>query len=346
MRFENDNPTPDDAPAGASDTGSARRRTRAWSTTAPSPREAFDRPSTDRDWLRKGLPPTAKPGEASAPAAQDLPTLVAELTTEVAALRAEVSTRDADRSASHVTGAELAASIEALGNTLGSGLAALLTEHRNLLARDLDSAADRILEEVGQRLRTSSGQTVDAVEDRVRSLTAKALNDLGEQLDLRLDQVQSDVSGLRAVMLEIPDQTVVVGRLDQLAESVGSISRGRESQRVSPALTAAIDKAIAGPIERVEEAIVALGDDLAGGSGGVDSDAINALTKEMTALRRRISLRSDAPVEPAAEDDEIDDGPPAHLAPIRIDEDAPVRKRAPRKAAGKTAGKAAGRRGV
>lgn len=337
MRFENDNPMPDDGPGPAPET---RRRQRSWSTSTPAAREALERPGSERDWLRKGMGGgTAQgttPGTAPPTAETDLATLVADLTSEVAGLRAEVAALDGDRKSSHVTGPELAATIEALGNTLGAGLAALLTEHRNLLARDLDSAADRILEEVGQRLRTSSGQTVDAVEDRVRSLTAKALNDLGEQLDMRLDQVQSDVSGLRAVMLEIPDQTVMVGRLDQLTESVGSIARTRESQRVSPAMTSAIERAVAGPIERVEEAVAALADtidDVAAGSGGVDSDTIAALTNEVTALRRRISLRSDAPVPPVDDDHEVDeDDPPAHLAPIRIDEDAPIRKRAPRKA--------------
>jgi hypothetical protein len=202
----------------------------------------------------------------------------------VASLRAELAAEREKADGTMVTGAELAASIDALGTTLGTGLAALLTEHRNLLARDLEGAADRILEELGQRLRASGTLTVDAVEERVRHISAKGLGDLAEQLDLRLDQLGSDVSGLRAVMLEIPDQTQVVDRLDHLADSIGP-SRARDTQRLSPAMAAAVERAVTDAVGR-----------------GPDSDALAALTKEITALRRRIALRPDAVPEPAVSD--------------------------------------------
>ncbi len=158
----------------------------------------------------------------------------------------------------------------------------------------------RILEELNQRLRVSGNQVVDGVEERVRHVNAKSLGDVVEQLDLRLDQIQADVTGLRAVMLEIPDQTAVVERLDKLAESVGPGSRGRETTRLTPAMSSAIDRAVAGPLERLEEL---LDDRLPDGLGGMsgedraalpDAATLEALTAEMLQLRRRITLRTDA----------------------------------------------------
>jgi hypothetical protein len=345
MRFENNSPTSDEA-ATPPDAGSGRRRQRPWSAPSAAPAsptkaagqatipESFERPLTEKNWLREGMG-AGEVAEGKPPATvNELVAIVGDLKAEVASLREELTARVAEQAGSLVTGPELAASIEALGNTLGGGLAALLTEHRNLLARDLDAAAERILEEVSQRLRASTGQTVDGVEDRVRSLLAKQLTELGEQLDLRLDGVQSDVTGLRAVMLEIPDQTVVLSRLDGLADTISAAARTRESQRVSPAMAGAIERAVAGPLERMEDSIASLTETVEelGGGGGVDSEAIATLAKEVTALRRRISLRSDAPVPPVEDEGPDEDEDTAlHLATIRIDDDAPVRKRAPRR---------------
>jgi hypothetical protein len=311
-------PTADPAPDGPT----RRRRNRSWSTPTAGTVESFERPLTDRDWARsKPSSPPAVPVEpAVAPSAdepQDVATLLSELRSDVAALRAELAAERDKADPTLVTGAELAASIEALGTTLGTGLASLLTEHRSLLARDVEGAAARILEELGERLRASGTLTIDAVEERVRHISAKGLGDLSEQLDLRLDQLEADVSGLRAVMLEIPDQTQVVDRLDHLADSIG------------PARSD-------------------------------DSDALAALTREITALRRRIALRPDAvqPDEDEAPDEVVarDDAsataprlsspraaraprPPrtAKAAGIRIEDEAPPTraKRPARKAAPK-----------
>jgi hypothetical protein len=170
------------------------------------------------------VPPTPPPAPGTV--SLDLGPVLGELRSlrvEVEQMRAAVATSPAEQGGTLVTGRELAASIEALGSALGNGMATLLTEHRNLLARDVDAAADRILEELAQRLRAGGSQTADAVEERLRLVTAKALGDLSEQVHLRLDQLQADVSGLRAVMLELPDQTAVSERLDHVVESVGTV---------------------------------------------------------------------------------------------------------------------------
>jgi hypothetical protein len=268
---------PPPPPVPVADAPTRRRRQRSWSSpSATVATESFERPITERDWSRdRATTPPSTPLLATSPRPPAVPAPVgeaatlAELRADIAGLRAELAAERAEQSTTRLTGAELAASIEALGTTLGTGLASLLTEHRSLLARDLEGAADRILEEVGQRMRTAGTQTVDGVEERVRHVSAKGLGDLSAALELRLDQLEADVSGLRAVMLEIPDQTQVVERLDQLADSVGS-ARARDTQRVSPALTAALDRAMEGPLAQLE-----------------------ALTKEMASLRRRIALRPD-----------------------------------------------------
>ncbi|HJR25659.1 MAG TPA: hypothetical protein VJ804_09310, partial [Acidimicrobiales bacterium] len=236
-------------------------------------------------------PPPPPPGTDLGP----LTALLGDLRGELSQLRGALEASGASRDDSLVTGDELASTIEALGTTLGSGIAALLTEHRNLLARDVEGAAVRILEEVSQRLRATGSQVVDGVEERVRHVNAKSLGDVVEQVDLRLDQIQADVTGLRAVMLEIPDQTALAERLDQLAESVGS-GRGRDTGRLTPAMAAAIERSVGNALDRVradlEERLEGIG---GGGRGELpDADALETLTTEMAALRRRISLRTDA----------------------------------------------------
>ncbi|MDP1819620.1 MAG: hypothetical protein Q8K58_06950 [Acidimicrobiales bacterium] len=241
--------------------------------------------------------PPLDPPAIPPPPAGPVPALLTEVRAELAQLRKLVGGQGDAPGSPAITGPELAATIEALGTTLGTGMASLLSDHRALLARDVEAAADRILEEVGQRLRTTGTQTVDAVEERIRHVSTKAMTDLSEQLELRLDQIQAEVTGLRAVMLEIPDQTVVSARLDQLAEAITS-ARAREA-RVSPAVTAAIGKALAGPIAQLETAISAVGDavhellDERLPEDLPDAAALDALTTEMTALRRRITLRTD-----------------------------------------------------
>jgi hypothetical protein len=300
-------PPPPPTPVGTEAPSARRRRQRSWSAPSPTaPTPEFERPLTERDWARdrptvtaertSTPPPPPPPGPKSSsglpaaaptrpPIGADVVAAVAELKADVTGLRDELQARDAARDGTLVTGDELAASIDALGTTLGTGLAALLTEHRSLLARDLDAATDRILEEVNQRLRASSTQTVESVEDRSRHVTAKAVGDLSSALELRLDQLEADLSGLRAVLLEIPDQTQLVERLDQLSDAVGS-GRGSDSPRVSPALSAALD---------------------------AQTERLDALAKEVTSLRRRIALRpdllTDAPA--AAHEDEVPPPPPA-----------------------------------
>jgi hypothetical protein len=117
-------------------------------------------------------------------------------------------------------------------------------------------------------------------------------------------------------MLEIPDQTQVVDRLDHLADSIGP-SRSQEP----------------------------------------DGDALAALTKEITALRRRITLRPDALSEPAgavvAPDDEVPvpdvpvaavpvDGPDAAPAPKAAAKPRVLSARAPRTPRTPRTAKAAG----
>ena len=148
--------------------------------------------------------------------------------------------------------------------------------------------------------------------------------EVGEQLELRLEKLQGDVTGLRAVMLEIPDQTAVTERLDALAESV-TATRGRADSRTSPAVSAAIEKSVSAPLGRIEETVHSIVDvvrellderlpeDLAaavaeavsvGGEGGLpDAATLEALTTELTALRRRIAVRPPAGGEALAEDE-------------------------------------------
>ncbi len=304
MRFEDQpaggTPPPPPTPTPAD----PRRRTpRSWTV----PGERFDRPVGD-------APPSGRPRRLSDPpppppgAGTDLGPLsglLGDLRAELSQLRTALQATASAGDDTLVTGTELAAIIEGLGTTLGTGMATLLTEHRNLLARDIEGAAVRILEEVSQRLRSSGALVVDGVEERVRHVNAKAMGDTVDQLDLRLDQLQADLAGLRSVMLDIPDQTSVVERLDQLAETVGSSGRGRESARLTPAMSAAIERSVAGPFERLESELDALREALASGlpvasgegASFPDATALAALTTEMTALRRRISIRTDRSAE-------------------------------------------------
>lgn len=317
MRFDDDASTPpsDDAGAAAPGGRTRRRAARPWSNPATSgdrDRSGLELPASDSDW-KASRPPLAPPvltdlaPPASAGPSADLGPIaeqLAALQAQVSALQAAVMAPPAsDSDAGLVTGVELAAAIEGLGTALGGGMATLLTEHRNLLARDVSSAADRILEEVGVRLRTATTQTVENVEERSRHVVSRALGDLSEQVDLRLDKLQADVSGLRAVMLEIPDQSAVTDRLDQLAEAV-TASRTKDGGRVSPALAAAIERSVAAPLEQLEGSVNAvvevvremLDERLPDGieAATIDAATIEALTAEMTALRRRISLRTQA----------------------------------------------------
>ena len=305
MRFE-------DQPASGADPGSAeppsrpvRRTPRSWSVPAGGDR--LDRAGSE-DWVREplapptppaprrrlgGVPPAPLPPPPPASFGTDLGPLTAllgELRSELGQLRTALEASATAGDGSLVTGVELAASIEALGTTLGSGIAALLTEHRSLLARDVEGAAVKILEEVNQRLRASGTLVVDGVEERVRHVNAKSLGDVVEQLDLRLDQLQADVTGLRAVMLEIPDQTAVVERLDQLAQTGGR----KETSRLTPAMSAAIERSVATGLSRLQDDLEGRLAGAGGGGEGLDPATIEAFTTEMTALRRRISLRTDA----------------------------------------------------
>jgi hypothetical protein len=155
-------------------------------------------------------------------------------------------------------------------------------------------------------------------------------------------------------MLDLPDQTAVTDRLDELAETLANAKPARGENRVTPAMANAIEKAMAGPVEQIEEHVQqivdavreVLDERLAGGpavavEGGPalpDAASIQALTAEMTALRRRISLRlgaeeGDAGSAAEAADDEDD-------APIAV-------TKAPAKAAkaAKAPTRARGRRG-
>jgi hypothetical protein len=295
MRFE-------DQPASGTDPGAVdpgtrpRRRTpRSWSVPAGGDR--FDRPAQD-DWASSATPtaPPPRPRRVGEPQPPPPPPgadlgpltgLLGDLRGELSQLRTALEASAGARDESLVTGEELAATIESLGTTLGSGIASLLTEHRSLLARDVEGAAVRILEEINQRFRASGALIVDGVEERVRHVNVKSLGDVVDQLDLRLDQIQADVAGLRAVMLEIPDQTAVAERLDQLSESLGGTRR--DTNRLTPALSAAIERSVQNALERVRPA-----SDVESEGGGLDADALEAFTTEMQALRRRISIRTDA----------------------------------------------------
>lgn len=359
MRFDEDasNPTPDGP--GELPARSRRRAARPWSNPAPVGRPTPERPAPAAEWSRPGAVPGPRPpvtppvlpslGAPEAPPVDLTPILeqLAGLQSQVAALQAAtaapVDTSDA------LTGVELAAAIEGLGAALGGGMATLLTEHRNLLARDLTQSADRILEELGVRLRTATTQTVDSVEERIRHVVTRALADVGEQLELRLDKIQGDITGLRAVMLEIPDQTAVTERLDALAETVAA-NRNRADGRTSPAVTAAIERSVAAPLGRIEERVQAVVDvvrellderlpeDLAdavatavtaGGEGLPDTATLEALTAELTALRRRIALRP-----PSADVDDIEPEPEPRPATDAFEElEIEVERPAPRPAA-------------
>ena len=358
MRFEDQSPSGDQPAPGAAPPpppvpadveGRRRRSPRSWSSPAPAaPR--VDRPATDRDWSqgrRFGEPPTSERPEpprpapprtaplGSAPAGAlpvDLGPVLSQLRDlrgELGELRAALVTGAAERDSTLVTGPELASTIEALGATLGSGMATLLTEHRNLLARDIDAAADRILEELAQRLRTSGAQTVDALEERIRQVTGKAMGDLAEQLDLRLDQLQTDVTGLRAVMLELPDQTAVLERLDQVLEGLGS-TRSLTSELSALRRRISVRGERGDAVELSADQLDALADRIAERLGGSSPSATP---------RTRPSRTSRSVARPAAEDDGEDEILLAAPAEEAADEDeaaesapAPA-KRAPTKRA-------------
>jgi hypothetical protein len=385
MRFDDDapRPTPDLEPES---TRSRRRASRPWSNPGPAidrPAEPLGAPAPARP-RPPASPPILPPlGGAEPPVpGSDLTPVLSQLTSlqaQVTALQAAVAEPPA-LDAALVTGDELSAAIEGLGTALGGGMATLLTEHRNLLARDVTQTADRILEELGVRLRAATAQTVDAVEERVRHVVAKALGEMSEQFELRLDKVQGDVAGLRAVMLDLPDQSAITDRLDQLSESVAETSKARPEGRTGPAVAAAIEKSVSAPLERVEEELHAIVDvvrellderlpeDLAGavaagsgGGGAIDAAALSALTEEMKALRRRISLRSTAEPDPEPEprwadtsvlegDEEDGDDEEAVAVPIEAEPEAPAKparrttKAAPKRAASTTASPQRGRR--
>jgi hypothetical protein len=353
MRFDDDapRPTPDLAP----ETSRSRRRaSRPWSNpgagagepgVAPPSLPARPRPPATPPILPPlgALEPPA-PGADLTPVLSQLTALQAQVTALQAAV-AEPQTLDA----ALVTGEELTAAIEGLGTALG--------------------------------------------EERVRHVVAKALNEMSEQFELRLDKVQGDVAGLRAVMLDLPDQSAITDRLDQLSDAVAETAKARPDGRSGPAVAAAIERSVSGPLERVEEELHAIVDvvrellderlpeDLAGavvggGSGtGIDAASLSALTEEMRALRRRISLRSAAEPEPdlepeprwadssildegdEEEGDELDDAEdddeaiavpiepePAPAKPARRSAKAPAKRAAPKAAAASAKAPQRGRR--
>lgn len=309
-----------EAPGGA---GRARRRSaRPWSNPASAVRPGADK-ARDASWTSPGAPSLATtPPIAATPRPPstrplgtpgvDISSLTDQLATvqsQLAALQGAVAS-PAGADVSLVTGPELAAAIETLGESLGGGMATLLTEHRNLLARDVSAAADRILDELGTRLRTANAQVIDGLEERIRHLVTRSVNELGEQVDLRLDKIQADVTGLRAVMLDLPDQSAVTARLDELAESISS-SKGRDGGRVSPAMSAAIERSVSGPLEHLDETVHSVVDlvrEIL--DERLPEEALASLTKEVTALKRRISLRSTVPAEEAGP---ADDEAPADI---------------------------------
>ncbi len=364
MRFDEDPPTPTPEGPGELPPRSRRRAARPWSNPSAAERSGFDRPVSEADWSKPGTAPRSRPPAMppifpalGAPdgAPVDLSPVLEQLTSLQGQVTALETAAAQGGSSDALTGAELAAAIEGLGTALGGGMATLLTEHRNLLARDLTQAGDRILEEVGVRLRTATAQTVDSVEERIRHVVTRAFADVGEQLELRLDKLQGDVTGLRAVMLEIPDQTAVTERLDSLAETVAN-ARNRTDARTSPAVTAAIEKSVAAPLGRIEETVHSIVDvvrellderlpeDLAdavasavsaGGEGGLpDTATLEALTAEMTALRRRIAVRPGATAEPEPEPED-DEPEPDILDELEIEVDRPAKKAGRSKAAAK-----------
>jgi hypothetical protein len=246
--------------------------------------------------------------------------LLSELREEFSQLRdALTAARSVDRGTDDgtiVSGAELATVIENLGVSLGNGMATLLSDHRALLARDIEAGSDRVLEDVGRRLRTASNQIIDGVEAKVRHVTAQNQAGLADQLDARLDQLQADIVGRRAVVLEIPDQTEVTARLDNIADGLAEMNaeRARDlvSSRVSPGLMSALEETLAAPMERIEETVggatqqlmeaveaqrLANIGEIDGERVAPDSEGMAKLTKEVVALRRRIGLRAEAPVE-------------------------------------------------
>lgn len=262
-------------------------------------------------------PPPPPPPEA-APTAP-ITALLDELRAEFAQLRDALSSARVERAepdGTIVSGAELAAVIENLGVSLGNGMATLLSDHRALLARDIEAGADRILEDVGRRLRTTANQVIDGTEAKVRHLNSQSQASLADQLDARLDQLQADIVGLRAVVLEIPDQAEVTARLDNIADGLAEMNaeRARDlvSTRVSPGLMTALEETLSAPMERIEETVTSTIEqiheavelqraanvgDLDGERVVPDAEGMAKLTKEVVALRRRIGLRAEAPVE-------------------------------------------------
>ncbi|MDQ2650514.1 MAG: hypothetical protein M3Z03_13310, partial [Actinomycetota bacterium] len=307
--------------------------------------------------------PALAPTPPAPPAEPPVAALLDELREEFAQLRdALASARTAERPSDDgaiVSAAELAQVIENLGISLGNGMATLLSDHRALLARDIEAGADRVLEDVGRRLRTTAHQVIDGVEAKVRHLTAQANAALADQIDARLDQLQADVVGLRAVVLEIPDQAEVTARLDNIADGLAEMNaeRARDlvSTRVSPGLMAALEETLAAPMERIEEAVTGTTEELLaaveaqrqaaigeidGERVVPDAEGMAKLTKEVVALRRRIGLRAETPVELTDEQlDAIADRVAAKLrgqAPAADDapaEAAPRRTSTPSKAA-------------
>jgi hypothetical protein len=319
-----------------------------------------------------GVAPDATPDAApdAAIASGALGNVLDELREEFSQLRdalaAARSTGPSDGN-TIVSGAELAAVIEGLGVSLGNGMATLLSDHRALLARDIEAGADRVLEDMGRRLRTATNQTVDGVEAKVRHLTSQNQAVVADQIDARIDQLQSDLSGVRAVMLDLPDHTELITRLDMIADGLAETTaeRMRESvsTKVPPAVLSALEDAITEPMARLEQMVGAATEQLAAASearrtatsGTLDGDTLEAdadgmarLTQEVVALRRRIGLRADAPPVELSEEqlDAIADRVVARLDEDRAsgpglaesgDMPAPTTRRAPRKAAAKPA---------
>jgi hypothetical protein len=258
------------------------------------------------------LAPTA--AATAAAAEPSLGVLLSELRDEFGQLRDALTTARSEQPSADgaiVSGTELAAVIEGLGISLGNGMATLLSDHRALLARDIEAGSDRVLEEVGRRLRTTTNQVIDGVEAKIRHVNAQALAGLADQIDARLDQVEKDLAGLRAVMLELPDQSEVSTRLDAILDGVTELTaeqaRDAVSTRVAPALLAALDELVTPALDRVETSLSqsatrlieasernpSVGE-LDGEQIVPDEEGLGKLTREIVALRRRIGLRSEA----------------------------------------------------
>jgi hypothetical protein len=184
---------------------------------------------------------------------------------------------------------------------------ALDVEGSSSLRRTLVDAYDRLADRLAQRLRSVQDDLdADLLDVRTEiSALRQAVEDVGDRVEMRqlraaIDELRSDVVGLRRAVLEWPELERVSADITALRADMTELLAQRPSAApaTGPAPKLQLQQ-LAPLMEEISAIRGALGSRPAGGSrdGGASDEVLEELAglrTEMKALRRRITLRAPA----------------------------------------------------